>query len=52
MADDKTRVETVTENLEAVVSQRGEESYNQITVQLLKDINLSLAMLVDGSAGT
>ena len=47
---DKTRVETVTENLEKVIEQRGEEAWNQIYAQLLEDISISLAMLVDGNA--
>lgn len=50
MADTKTRVDTVEENLEAVIEQRGDEATTLITVQLLKDINISLAMLVDKQA--
>ena len=51
MADEtKTRVETVTENIEAIEEMRGAEAYPQITVQCLKDISISLAMLVDAGA--
>jgi hypothetical protein len=51
MADEElTREETVTANLEAVIAKHGDEAWSQITAQCLKDINISLAMLVD--AGT
>lgn len=49
---DTTREATVKANLEAVIKQRGEEGYNQILVQLLKDIDISLAMLVDAGASS
>lgn len=45
---DKTRQETVEDNIEAVETRYGEDSYELIKIQLLKDINISLAMLVDG----
>lgn len=47
MADDKTRTETVTENMEAIIEQRGPEAFNWLNYQALQDINISLAMLVD-----
>lgn len=54
MADsEETRVEEVTANITAVETKRGAEAWNQIYAQLLKDINISLAMLVDaGSSST
>jgi hypothetical protein len=45
-----TRLETVTEHIEDVIEQRGDEAYSQIMAVCLKDISVSLAMLVD--AGT
>ena len=45
-----TRTETVEDNLEAITDQYGPEAFRAIVVQLLTDINVSLAMLVD--AGT
>ena len=51
MADETpTRQETVTANIAAVESKYGPESYNRIITQCVKDISVSLAMLVD--AGT
>lgn len=51
MADESaTRVETVTANINAVVEQRGAEAWNFIYAQHLKDISISLAMLVDGTS--
>lgn len=53
MADnEQTREEEVTENIEAVVAQRGEEAYNQIMAVCLKDISVSLAMLVDAGSSS
>ena len=50
MADEeKTRLETVTEHIENVIAQRGDEAYQQITSICLQDISISLAMLVDGN---
>ena len=43
-----TRTDTVEDNIEAVEEQYGPEAFRQITLQLLKDIDISLAMLVDG----
>jgi len=45
-----TRTETVEDNTEAVEEQYGPEAFRQITLQLLKDIDVSLAMLVDAGA--
>jgi hypothetical protein len=44
-----TRVETVTANIEAIIEKYGDNT-SQMTNQCLKDISLSLAMLVDNSA--
>ena len=50
---DTTREAEVKANVKAVEDNRGAESWNHIIVQLLKDINISLAKLVDnGSSGT
>ena len=47
-----TRQDTVENNIEAVEDRLGPEAYPQIFVQLLKDINISLAMLVDAGSGS
>ena len=48
MADsEKTRVQTVTENIENTESRYGTDSFELIKIQCLKDISVSLAMLVD-----
>lgn len=47
-----TRQETVEANVEAVEARFGDGAWNQIFAQLLKDINISLAMLVDNGGGT
>lgn len=48
MADnDKSRQDTVEENIENTVSKYGPEAWEQIKTQLLEDISVSLAMLVD-----
>lgn len=47
---DTTREAEVKANVKAVEDSRGAEAWDHIMVQLLKDINISLAMLVD--AGT
>ena len=55
MADnDKTRQETVKDNIDAVEEKYGPENWNYVWTQLMKDINVSLAMLVDAgsSSGT
>ena len=50
MADEKTRVETVTENIEAVIDMRGEEAFDHIASVCLQDISVSLALLVDAGS--
>jgi len=50
MAADPTREETVTANLEAVVTKYGEDAYELIKIQLLKDIDISLAKQIDSAA--
>ena len=51
MADSTpTRAETVAANNLATITKYGPEAWNQIYAQLLTDISVSLAMLVD--AGT
>jgi hypothetical protein len=47
MADTPTRQETVEANLAAVQKKYGDEAWPQIQTQLLTDISVSLAMLVD-----
>ncbi len=47
-----TREDTVKANVLAVETRLGPEAYDQINVQLLKDINISLAMLVDNSSSS
>ena len=49
-AETETRQETVEANIEAIEEMYGPESWNRIMTQCLKDISVSLAMLVD--AGT
>lgn len=49
MANESTRVEDVTAHIEAVIGTFGEENYNKLTAVCLKDISISLAMLVDNS---
>ena len=50
MADETTtREQDVTAHIEAVEAMYGPESYQRIMTQCLKDIDLSLAMLVDNS---
>ena len=50
MADDKTREEVVTENIEAVQTKYGDENWIKLLAVSLKDISISLAMLVDGAS--
>ena len=45
-----TRQETVEANITAIITKHGEEATERINTQCLKDISISLAMLVD--AGT
>ena len=49
MSDPVTREDTVTANIEAVEDKYGEENFNRIQTQCLKDISISLAMLVDST---
>ena len=49
-AKTETRVDTVEANNAATIKKYGPEAWNQIYAQLLTDISVSLAMLVD--AGT
>ena len=52
MADDTpTRSEEIAANLLAVETKYGKEAWYQIWTQLLTDINVSLAMLVDAGSG-
>ena len=44
-----SRQDTVEANVEAVETKYGDGAWNQIQTQLLKDISISLAMLVDNS---
>lgn len=45
-----TRQDTVEENIETIEELNGPEAFKKIVVQCLKDISVSLAMLVDGSS--
>jgi len=47
---DATRQETVEQNIEDAVAKYGESAWNQIQTQILTDISVSLAMLVDGAS--
>ena len=47
MADEKTRQDVVEENIDEIEAKHGKEAWNQIQTQCLKDISISLAMLVD-----
>lgn len=44
-----TRQETVEANIAAVIAQYGPDGFRQLVTAMLKDISISLAMLVDGS---
>lgn len=50
MANDKTREEVVTENIEAVIDKYGDENWVKLLAVCLQDISVSLAMLVDGES--
>jgi len=53
MSDEtRTRVETVSDNIDAVIEQRGEEAHQWIAQQCLIDISVSLAMLVDAGSSS
>lgn len=47
-----TRQETVEASIEAVEGLEGAGAYKKIWTQLLKDISVSLAMLVDDSSSS
>ena len=47
---DPTREETVKANNAATITRYGEDSYELRKIQLLEDISVSLAMLVDDSS--
>ena len=47
-----TREDTVKANVLAVETKFGDDSFSRIMVQLLKDINISLAMLVDNDSSS
>ena len=52
MADTPTRQDTVEANILAIETKYGPESTEQINTQCLKDISVSLAMLVDNGASS
>ena len=49
MADTETRQDVVEANIAATIAKYGEDSYELRKLQLLEDISISLAMLVDNS---
>ena len=49
MADTETRQDVVEANIAAVEKKYGDEAWPQIQTQILKDISISLAMLVDST---
>ena len=50
MADTPTRQDTVEANIENIENKYGTDQFRQLIAQCVKDISVSLAMLVD--AGT
>ena len=53
MSDEtKTRVETVTENIEAIEEKYGVEAKQTMIWACIKDISISLAMLVDAGSSS
>ena len=53
MADnEQTRVEAVEANIEAVEDTYGEENFGRVIAACVKDISVSLAMLVDAGSTT
>ena len=53
MADEtETRSDVVDANNKATIAKYGPEAWNQIYAQLLTDISVSLAMLVDAGTTT
>jgi hypothetical protein len=49
MANDETRQDVVEENIENTEAQYGPENWQKLLAVCLKDISVSLAMLVDKS---
>ena len=47
---DTSRVEEVEANIEAVEEKYGPEAWDRVMTTCLKDISVSLAMLVDGGS--
>ena len=47
-----TREDTVEANVTAVENKYGDDNVPRIAIQLLKDINISLAMLVDNDSSS
>ena len=53
MADnDQTRVQEVEANIEAVENTYGEENFGRVISACIKDISVSLAMLVDAGSSS
>jgi len=52
MSETPTRQQTVEANIEAATDQYGVGNINAILLQILSDISVSLAMLVDSSSTT
>ena len=52
MSDPATRQDVVEANTEAVEAKYGSLEYMKILISILKDISVSLAMLVDAGSGT
>jgi hypothetical protein len=52
MADEQTRQDVVEENIEAVETKYGDENWVKLLAVCLKDISVSLAMLVDNSSSS
>ena len=52
MADTQTRQAAVEAAIAAVKSQCGDEAWPQIMTELLTEISISMAMLVDGISGS
>ena len=48
----KTRAETVEDNFDDAVAQYGKENYGKIALVVLKDISVSLGMIVDNTTPT
>lgn len=49
MASDETRQDVVEENMADILDAYGEDAFRKQVIGMLKDINISLAMLVDNS---